>query len=106
MRDTISARLQLKMALEKSLVPSELHRASELHLLLGIAAFMENDDTIAQKHFQNALALEPKNRDARLNLAVSLYRSGDREKTVEILNELRTESISDILRAKIDEFLE
>lgn len=105
-QDTELARLQLERALELSLQPAELKRAPELHQLLGTAKFMSNDDTAAQKHFRDALALDPENVDAKINLAVSLYRSGDRKKSLEILQELRSEKISDILRNKIDGFLD
>lgn len=105
-QDTESARLQLEAALEKSLQPSELKRTPELYQLLGIAAFMADDDPTAQKHFRDALALDPKNVDAKLNLAVSLYRGGDRERAFEMLRELRNETISDTLRDKIDKFLD
>lgn len=105
-QDADSARLQLEAALEKSLVPSERKRAPELYQLLGIAAFMDDDHATAQKHFRDALALDPKNVDAKVNLAISLYRNGDREQAFDILRELRTEAISDTLKNKIDTFLD
>ena len=106
LNDTELARNELEIALEKSLTPSELKRVPELHLLLGIAAFREGNDALAQQHYQNALDLDPKNLDAKVNLAISYYRSGDQDKAMEIYRELRTEKIPVTLSNQIDSFLE
>jgi tetratricopeptide (TPR) repeat protein len=100
------ARNELEKSLEKSLLPSEMRRVPELHLLLGIAAFQEGDDTLALRRYRDTLDLDPKNIDARVNMAISLYRSGEKEKAVEIYRELQSESITETLRNKIDNFLE
>ena len=100
------ARRQLELSLEQSLTPSELKRALELHLLLGIAAFKEGNDTLAQKHYQDALDLSPTNLDAKVNMAISLYNSGDTERALEIYRSLQSEKIPAELRNLIDGFLE
>ena len=106
LQEPAQARDELEKALEKSLMPSELDRVPELHLLLGIAAFKEGNDTLAKQHYQNVLDLEPKNMDAKANMAISLYRNGETEKALEILRELRSENIPVTLRNKIDVFFE
>jgi len=100
------ARNELEQSLEKSLTPSELKRVPELHLLLGIAAFKEGNDTLAQENYQKALDLDPKNLDAKVNMAISLYRSGDEERAMEIYRSLRSEKIPTELRNMIDGFLD
>ena len=100
------ARGQLELSLEQSLTPSEQKRALELHLLLGIAAFKEGNDTLAQKHYQDAIDLAPANWDAKVNMAISLYNSGDKEKALTIYRSLQSEKIPAELRNLIDGFLE
>lgn len=99
------ARNELEKSLEASLSPSELHRFPELRLLLGIAAFEEGNDTAAQEQFRSVLDLDPKNLDAKVNLAICLYRSGETENATEMFEELRKESIPAQLRDRIEEFL-
>ena len=106
MKESDLARNELEKALEASLTPSELKRVPQLHLLLGLAAFEERDDVRAQKHFRDVLDLNPQNIDAKVNLAISFYRSGDKEQAVEMFNALRSESIPVTLRDLIDKFLE
>ena len=99
------ARNEWEKALAASLKPSELKRVPELHLLLGIVAFEEGNDTLAQKHFRDALDLDTNNVNAKINMAISLYRSGERENATEMLRELRSERIPASLRGQIDRFL-
>jgi len=100
------ARNELERALELSLTPSELKRSPELHLLLGLAAFEERNDDLAQKHFRDTLDLDPKNLDAKVNLAISLYCSGEQEEATSMFQKLRSERIPEALRNQIDRFLE
>lgn len=100
------ARHELEKALDASLQPSELKRVPELRLLLGIAAFEERNDPAAQEQFRQVLDLDPKNIDAKVNLAISLYRSGEQEKATAMFEQLRKESIPSPLRSRIESFLD
>ncbi len=100
------AQNELEKALEASLLPPELHRVPELRLLLGIAAFEERNDMAAQEQFRHVLDLDPTNLDAKVNLAISLYRSGEKEKATGIFEQLRKESIPTPLRNRIESFLD
>jgi tetratricopeptide (TPR) repeat protein len=106
LQDTVAAKSELEKALGTSLVPSEMHRVPELRLLLGIAAFVERDDAAAQEQFRHVLDLAPQNLDARVNLASSLYRSGEQQRAIEMLEQLRKENIPTPLLDRIDSFLE
>ena len=83
---------ELETAKSFLLTPDGIKHTPKVLILQGLAAFEMNDDTAAQEYFLNVLDLEPENVDAKINLAVSLYRSGKHERAYQLLQELQSQN--------------
>ncbi|MDO4558207.1 MAG: tetratricopeptide repeat protein, partial [Planctomycetia bacterium] len=103
LHDPEGAIRELERAKILALTPSGMSYVAEIHQMLGLAEFEAGNDTAAQEHFRNVLDLEPENVDAKINLAVSLYRSGAQDQAILLLQELRSQGrLSELLHSQLN----
>jgi tetratricopeptide (TPR) repeat protein len=81
-----------------TMLPEILH-------LLGLAAFIDNNDELAKEYLQQALKLSPEDIDIKLNTAIVLYNCGEEATALRLFRELKKANLPDNVRSQIDTML-
>lgn len=90
-------------------LPEDKSAANRVQFLMtfGIALSKIGDDAGAQKKFRQAVELDPASIDARLNLAVSLCRTGGTNEAIELFESVKnTPSLDEDLRRRVKSLID